>query len=257
MEEKVKKWLAEGCDFEAGLVLLASTGSRHKQLVKTMSGRAHRYAVKLKYELMKEAGLKSVSLDLSATPITTTAAPVTLVKGTKPAKNETPDKTGKTLPKAVEDLIKIYSDAFKTRAILHEQMGEMPTENTPDLVSRRKRLVEEIARLTAIVETGHKAKEDFYVNGIVPDVEKLFAAPAPAAAEKELPADVDELKKMKKNLQSANTKDQFMLDYRQKTKGERENPLPVGPKRAKLEGRIAEREEKIKLIDYKLLPTPK
>jgi hypothetical protein len=44
-----------------------------------------------------------------------------------------------------------------------------------------------------------------------------------------------------------------MLDYQEEKKAAKPNPMPKGPKRIKLEARIKERLEKIKLIDTKLL----
>jgi hypothetical protein len=73
----------------------------------------------------------------------------------------------------------------------------------------------------------------------------------------ELPDDQEELKKMKKNLQSANIKDQCMLDYRQTTKGEKKNPLPDSPKRTKIGLRMKQRDTAIEAIDYKLVNSSK
>jgi len=40
MLEKVHKWMAEGCDFDAEIAIL-TTSVRHKQMVRVMSGRPH------------------------------------------------------------------------------------------------------------------------------------------------------------------------------------------------------------------------
>ena len=61
------------------------------------------------------------------------------------------------------------------------------------------------------------------------------------------------LKKQKKNLQSSNSKDQTMLDYQATEKSETKNPMPKCPKRAKIENRIGQRNQKIEEIDSLLL----
>jgi len=58
---------------------------------------------------------------------------------------------------------------------------------------------------------------------------------------------------LKKNLQSANTKDQNMLEFQDAKKGDKPNPMPAGPKRQKLEFRIKDRIAQIEEIDYKIL----
>jgi len=252
MQEKVNNWIAEGCDFNAGIVILSSTG-RHKQLVRVMSNRPVRYTEKLRYELLKAAGLNtgfpvikpladSFTPEKDYTPNSESAAPEL-----KSVKND-------QLPEEVEKVIKFHADAFKTRAILHEAMANLPNDNTDALIAQRKELSDQIAECSGMIEIMWKAKEDYYVNNIIPDINALTAEKkAEEMPVADLPDNPDELKKMKKNLQSANTKDQCMLDYRQTTKGEKKNPLPDSPKRIKIELRIKQRDNTINAIDYKLV----
>jgi len=252
MLEKVHKWMAEGCDFDAGIAIL-TTSVRHKQMVRVMSGRPHRYTEKLKYELLKAAGLNTtISLNNQLPGPQTpdadfnTRSGNTLLKSNQVKNNQ--------LPEEVEKVIKFHSDAFKTRAILHEAMANLPVDNSDALIARRKELSDQIAECSEIIDVMWKAKEDFYVNNIIPDIKALTAEKlAEENPVVKLPDDPEELKKMKKNLQSANTKDQCMLDYRQTTKGEKKNPLPDSPKRIKIELRIKQRDTAIVAIDYKLV----
>ena len=256
MQVKVKKWVAEGCDFDAGIAILANKG-KHKQMVKVMSNRPYRYADKLRYELLKAAGLN-------------TGPPVNKLLSTvhNPGNDFEPhsgdvsprsiSSSSDQLPSEVEKVIKFHSDAFKTRAILHEAMANLPNDNTDALIAGRKELSDQIAECSEMIDIMWKAKEDYYVNNIIPDINALTAKKL--AEEKpvlDLPEDLEELKKMKKNLQSANTKDQCMLDYRQPTKGEKKNPLPDSPKRIKIELRIKQRDTEIEAIDYKLVNSSK
>jgi hypothetical protein len=252
MQEKVKKWVAEGCDFDAGIAILANMG-RHKQLVRVMSNRPNRYADKLRYELLKAAGLNTGLLVNNSLPILDIPGDEFEPHPDGVASNGKSSGSGQ-LPSEVEKVIKFHADAFKTRSILHEAMANLPNDNTDALVSQRKELSDQIAECSEIVDVMYKAKEDYYVNNIIPDIKALTAKKL--AEEKpvlDLPEDMEELKKMKKNLQSANTKDQCMLDYRQTTRGEKKNPLPDSPKRIKIELRMKQRDIIINTIDYKLV----
>jgi hypothetical protein len=252
MQEKVQKWIADGCDFDAGIAILSNKG-KHKQMVKVMSNRPYRYTEKLKYELLKAAGLNNMFLfdnQLTATHFLVDDFNP-LSEGTVQRRNEV--KTNQ-LPEEVEKVIKFHADAFKTRAILHEAMAGLPDDNTDALIARRKEMSDQIAECSAIIDIMWKAKEDYYVNNIIPDIKVLTAEKQTEESQiPELPVDLEELKKMKKNLQSANTKDQFMLDYRQTNRGEKKNPLPDSPKRIKIELRMKQRETAIEAIDYKLV----
>ncbi len=256
MQEKVNKWIAEGCDFDAGIAILNNTG-RHKQLVRVMSNRPHRYAEKLHYELLKAAGLNT-GLPVNKSGLTLNASDD--VYEPQLAAVSTKNKSAKKdqLPEEVEKVIKFHADAFKTRAILHETMANLPNDNTDALIAQRKELSDQIAECSEMIDIMWKAKEDYYVNNIIPDIKTLTAEKqADVKPVVELPDDQEELKKMKKNLQSANTKDQCMLDYRQTAKGEKKNPLPDSPKRIKIELRMKQRDTAIEAIDYKLVNSSK
>lgn len=248
MQEKVRKWIDAGCNFNSGVEILAGTG-RHKQLAKVMSGHEKRYADKLKYELLKAAGLPTGLPTHGKTFQTDVYTPAL---GPVPVKAK--PVMAKPLPPEVEKAIKLHADAFKTRSILHATMANLPTDNIPALVSKRLTLSNEIAECSAVIDIMWKAKEDFYVNNIVPDVKALLATlQVEETRHVELPDTPVALRDMKKHLQSANSKDQFQLDYRQTTKGEHKNPLPQSPKRLKIELRMKQRSETIEAIDFKLL----
>jgi hypothetical protein len=252
MQEKVNKWIAEGCDFNEGIAILTYS-VRHKQLVRIMSNRPHRYAEKLHYELLKAAGLNTgLPVNKSGLTLITSGDVYEPQLGAVSTKKKSAKKD--QLPEEVEKVIKFHADAFKTRAILHEAMANLPNDNTDALIAQRKELSDQIAECSEMIDTMWKAKEDYYVNDIIPDIKALTAEKqADVKPVVELPDDLEELKKMKKNFQSANTKDQCMLDYRQTTKGEKKNPLPDSPKRIKIELRMKQRDTAIEAIDYKLV----
>jgi uncharacterized membrane-anchored protein YhcB (DUF1043 family) len=251
MQEKVNKWIAEGCDFDSGIAILSNTG-RYKQLVKIISNRSYRYADKLRYELLKAAGLNT-GLPVNKSLLTRNIPGDESEPHPDDSLQSKSSRCGQ-LPSEVEKVIKFHADAFKTRAILHEAMANLPNDNTDALITQRKELSDQIAECSEMVDVMWKAKEDFYVNNIIPDIKALIAEKQTEENQiVALPFDLEELKKMKKNLQSANTKDQFMLDYRQTTRGEKKNPLPDSPKRIKIELRMKQRDTTIEAIDYKLV----
>lgn len=160
------------------------------------------------------------------------------------------------LPADVEKVIKEHADLFRLRAQLHEQMASLPEDNQDETVKKRKNLSDSIALISPRIDLLFAAKEAFYLEGKQPDMAVLFPEPPPAPPASEddpLPVDADQLRKMKKNLQSANTKDQNMLDFQSEKKADKPNPMPAGPKRLKLEARIKDRTGQIEKIDFKLL----
>ncbi len=263
MQEKVNNWIANGCIFSEGVAILASTG-KFKHLVKSISGRPHRYSDKLKYELLKlaaaDAGIPNEEyiksfqnlnqLDPASVPQSVTDIPgqnsnTVSTKSVSDGKKE-------QLPPEVEKITKIYADAYKTRAILHDSMAKIPSVNTAKNIQERKKLSDQIHECSLVIDTMHKAKDNFYVNGILPDVEKLIASYTEKSNLSDLPDSAEDLKKLKQDLQAYSSKDQFLLEYQQNTKGEHKNPMPPGPKRTKIELRLKSRLELLNLIELKL-----
>ncbi len=244
--------MANGCNFSEGVALLASTG-KHKQLVKSISGRPQRYSQKLRYELLKYA---ASSTGASLAEIINLAAPTPqqLDPSTAQPLNPSTNKPTKKnqLPPEVEHVIKLHADAYKTRAILHDAMAQLPSENSDKLIIKRKELSDQIAECSVIIDAMYKAKEDYYTNGTIPDIKALTALKPEENKAAELPSDVDSLKDLKKNLQTNICKNQFLLDYQQNTKGKNPNPLPKGPKRTKIELKIKSFTETLELIEIKL-----
>lgn len=338
MKDKVIQWLADGCNFTAGLMLL-STSSKHRQLLKVITNHPERYARKLQYELCKLANLpfnagqadsfnsgqadvmqyheenvpeicpttdnKSLSLEgiqhnLKLKQVNHEfiekgvrgsskglepgySGSKKISQGTSGIFQDTQSKYPNQcreitkeekegiaslvpgvisvqdlnrLPSDVQVVIREHSKLYLLRSQLHEQMANLPEDNTPATVKKRKNLSDSIALLSPRIDQLFFAKEDYYKKGLIPDLSTLFP-PAPissrATDEKPLPDSAKELKKLKKNLQSANVKDQNIILYQQESKADKPSPMPSGPKRLKLEKRIKEREQQIDSINYKLL----
>ena len=245
MQEKINNWINNGFNYDEGVAILASI-SKHKALAKTIANRPHRYADKLRYELLKAAGLQTNPSVFVIPPI---SADPEIDSENKPAiKSFKPGQ----LPPEVEKAIKFHSDAFKQRAILHEAMANLPNKNTPELIAEREDLSNQIAECSEVIEIMWKANEEYKVNGTLPDVDAIVAKLNAKSDEPLLPETLNELKELKLNIQKSISADRFMLDYQQKTKGKNKNPMPNGPKRTKIDLRIKQKEAELSQIEIKL-----
>lgn len=248
-QTKVLKWIRAGCNYNHGVMLYEEIG-RNESLKRLFPGKAHRYASKLMYELCKSA-----HLDLGQAVPVKAPVPSGQSKPSYPeitSDDEQEDQFDSKVaghPRVIRRVIMEYAELFQERSKTHALMVGMGESNAEAVKAKRKELFDTVKDLTVRLEKLYAAREQYEKNGEVPTEESLW--PKPKAAPK-LPDDVDELKKMKKNQQTANTKDQTMLDYQAKKKGDKKNPLPAGPKRMKLENRIKARSKKIEEIDYKL-----
>ena len=135
--------------------------------------------------------------------------------------------------------------------MLHKQMREVPAANTDDNCAKRSSLLAEIKALSAQMDFLHEFINEYEKTGKLPIEEQVWPKPKEKKPV-ELPTDINELKKMKKNLQTANTKHRNMLLYGQNTKANKEHPMPDGPKRQRIEMQINERIRRIEEIEKKI-----
>ena len=268
IKQEVEQWIANGCDWDAGLLIYTKHG-KNQSLVKNISGNAKLYGGKLAYELCKLARMDYASLK---NKITTSVDMQESVRKTIPAvvtvnamKIETViTKTAEDFPEQLvvsnigeypaimRRVITEYAETFQERSKTHRIMVEMPEGNSQALKTKRAELFSIVKMLTVRLELLFAAREQYEKNGQLPNEEVLWPQKKEAPVV-ELPDDPEQLKKMKKNQQSANVKDQNMLDYQTEKKGTKPTPMPAGPKRMKLENRIRARIKLIEAIDYKLL----
>lgn len=268
MNERFFEWIENGCNFEEGVSLLASI-SKNKQLARIMAGREARYADKLMYELCKASGLeisdyqkfakyaeqlKEIESSNPDAEETDPTGPAADDPETPASDKKLPGYPDKQLPEDVERVIKEHADLFKLRAQLHEQLAGLPGDNESETVKKRKNIIDSIAFMSFRIDRLFEAKEAFYTNNEMPNMAIIFPEPKPEPEPvDDLPDDIAELKKRKKNFQSANTKDLNQLEFQSDKKGEKPSQMPAGPKRLKLETRIADRIAEIEKIDFKLL----
>ena len=246
-EEKAKlsalvtAWLKHQ-DFDQGIALL---GTYRPPMARIFAGRKT-YASKLKYELCKLAGIDHTNLTSKESKATDNSD-----KGKKDGIIPNPVKGNSKpgeLPEIMDRVIKEHSRLVMLRSQLGEQRLKLPDTNEEETVKARKNLSDAIAEASSRIELLFDAQNQFYKNHILPVEENLFPQPAGD----ELPTDASKLKLLKKNLQTANTKDHNLLDYQQEKKGKSFSKMPEGPKRQAIEMRMEERLQKIEEINYAL-----
>ena len=159
-------------------------------------------------------------------------------------------------PLVMRRVILEYAELFQERSQLHTVMGRLPESNTEAVCAKRAELFNLIKSISDRLELLFVTQEAFAKDGTIPLEAELFPPAAEPVAEVTADTtlmDEDSLKKQKKNLQSGNSKDQTILDYQANERTEVKKPMPNGPKRTKIEMRIAERNIRIEEIEVALL----
>lgn len=155
-------------------------------------------------------------------------------------------------PPIIRRIIAEYAETFQERSKTHRTLTEMPQGNSQALKTKRAEIFDLVKSFTVRLEYLFKIRQQFEQNGEVPTEEEIWPKPK-ELAETTLSDDPEELRKMKKNQQTANTKDQNMLDFQTMVKGDEKKTMPSGPKRTRIENRIKGRLKFIQEIDLKLV----
>ncbi len=253
-KELVLKWIKSGCNYDDGAALYIRIG-RNESLKKLFPGKRHRYAHKLMYELCKTANINWSLLDGAGTK-KKQAEKTTVGNPNQGHANSSADESTHLAavggsPRQIRRVVLEYAELFQERSKTHRLMVGLGESNAEAVKARRKEMFDLVKACSARLEQLYAVRQAYEKNGELPNEEELWPKPK-VKAEATLPDDQNDLKKMKKNLQTSNAKDQIQLDYQTKTKQDKANPMPTGPKRMKLENRIKARAKKIEEIDYKL-----
>lgn len=168
-------------------------------------------------------------------------------------------------PMIIRKIIYEFSDCYKSRSVLHRQLGGLPEDNTESTVQKRKVIVQSIAALSARMKVLHGLRVRYEESGVLPSEAELEGGYPDAEndnqaetelqnAPVDLPDSIDDLKKLRKNEATKLTRARNMLLYQSETKPKPllENPLPDCPKRVKLERKAAYLDDLINKIDYKI-----
>jgi hypothetical protein len=266
IKQEILNWIADGCDWDRGMMLYSVHG-KNQALLKNITGKKATQLGKLTYELCKSVGLdyhqlKSQKIIVEVKP--ELRKPINMTVCINQMKITTVIEPPEGMPETIEvnrieeypaiirRVIAEYAESFQERSKTHRIMTEMPEGNSQALKTKREQLFGIVKSLSDRLKLLYDVQEVYKNTGFVPEESEIWPTPK-EKAKTELPGDVDQLRKMKKNQQSANTKDQSLLDYQSEKQGDVKRPMPNGPKRMKIENRIKARLKMIEEIDYKLL----
>ncbi len=254
-QHQVIQWWNSGRSFHEGLVLL-SKFSKNKVLLHTLSkpGKEKLPAMhtKLLYELPKSVGIDWKNLPRAVQPTAENPAEKQASEPPVPQPSYALQDDLDQYPHIIRKIKYQYSDLYKQRSLKHKDMRTIPHVNTEGNVLKRAALLGRIKELSARMDHLHRFIKDYETSGTIPPEEIVWPA-EPKLKAAQLPDDAAELRKMKKNYQSANSRDNNLLMYQIKTKAENIMPMPKGPKRTKIEYRIKQRNRVIEQIDNKII----
>jgi hypothetical protein len=240
-----------GASKEKGAEVHSKTGS--ETITKTLAGKPAKSTVKTTVKAPVKQSVKASAQSSGGRSDSKTgkqdAGLKKITDGSKTIEAKTSGEPEKQYPKVIRRLKYEYSDLFNKRSLLHKRMRNIPAENSQQNMNSRAVLLRDIRDITGRLEFLYAFIDDYENRGVVPVSEEIW----PAKEENQLSDDPQELKRIKKNLQSANTKDRNQLQYQQKSRSKKEKPMPEGPKRRRIEFRIKNREAQIEKIDQKLV----
>lgn len=258
IKQTIARWLNGPQDYQEGLVILQEVTRKHKVLSKLMKGESKTRAEKLAYMLSKEIGLKAVPKP--------TAGQRAERKKPEPPKPEagTPEEGRLSLigkdsklsdfPVEIQRVINDYSVLYRERGKMHKMLVSVGEDNNDVSCAQRADLASKIKETSEKMEAFFEAFDTYKKQGVI-----LTKALYPEPGDKKEPdpqpdQSVEDMKRLKKNLQASLVKDRNLLLYRTKTKPDTgtENPLPESPKRIKLERRIKAKEKQIADLEMKI-----
>ncbi|MDP3643067.1 MAG: hypothetical protein Q8S54_07740 [Bacteroidota bacterium] len=269
-QQLVLEWIESGCDYLQGTMLYGQFG-KNIFLRTDFHSKQRKYATKIIYELCKSVGLDYAQLQKNnLIPVIQESSPMqksltepvhkVVITPDPPADiptlAEMPEALSATniaeYPPIIRRIISEYAETFQERSKTHRILTEMPQGNSQALKTKRAEIFDLVKAFTIRLEYLFKIRQQFELNEEIPSEDEVWPKP------KELPEttlsdDPEELRKMKKNQQTANTKDQNMLDFQSMVKGDEKKTMPSGPKRTRIENRIKGRLKFIQEIDLKLV----
>lgn len=265
---EVTAWWYGGRDYSTGIALL-SKYCKNKTIVHTLNKPGKENFVssvqKLHYEVTKAVQLDWLHMPKDPSPDFQNGESILAINSIQdstPYEKNKPENSSnyreiveKTedlsqYPKVIRRLKYEYSRLYSKRSMLHADMRKVDEKNAEKNNTLRKTLLAEIKSISKKLALFFSFIDAFDKNGVVPEEESIWPVDKPP--EPEEPKTLAQLKQMKWALQSETAKDRSRLLYRQRTKGEKENPMPEGPKREAIELRLKLREQKMAEITQQI-----
>ncbi len=259
-QNEVIAWWYGRRDYRTGIELLSRYG-KNKTIILTLAKQGKENfpasVKKLNYEVTKAVQLDWLHMPDDIQPEQTgekSLADIPPRENQEEEKNNPPDtffpsekdkKNDDTnqYPRVIRRLKYEYSELYNKKSALHTEMRNVEQANTEKNNELRSDLLSEIKSISKQLAFYYGFIEKYEVTGITPDEAEIWP-PAKEQASEE-PKTLPELKKLMWSLRRENSKDGFRLIYQQRTKAEKENPMPKGSKRDAIELRMKLREIKL------------
>ena len=253
-QSEVVAWWYGRRDYRSGIELL-SRYCKNKTIVNTLSkhGKENFQASvkKLHYEVTKAVQLDWLHMpddilssredEKEITPEIPSEKIKVEIKESAPDNSFQPEEKIKIddinqYPRVIRRLKYEYSNLYNKRSRLHNAMQKVEQTNTDANNKHRSEMLVEIKALTNKLVYYYQFIENYENNGVVPDETEVW--PPEKVKEQEEPLSLPEQIKLKASLQRLNFKDNCLLDYQQRKKAEKKNPMPKGNRRDAIELRV-------------------
>ena len=246
MENVIKSWIEDSNrNYDEGVALFVKFGGNRFQ-ARYFENTQARFAIKkLAYELGKLAkqGKGDVETPIQMPenhPHETEGHPL---EPENPTQDSDGTSTKEDIPEAATIAKRIIHETWVELSRIKDELFNLGTENTPDIIARRKALLDEQAPLVARYNEVYEAKEAFF-NGEL-DEQQLLAVinQEQPKEENKQPTDYSQLsdleltKRIKAVKQVINRSSNQLLNQ-QNTVAKTENPMPDCPRRRDIEQRI-------------------
>lgn len=260
METTIKQWVEDPKrSYSVGVALL-DKHCANRCLVRYFQNTVERFGMrKLTYELKKLA-LKvnePEPIEPSQTPTVMDTPPAdegettqmvdtpptdegstTQMVDTPPSDNEKPP-----IPEVAAIAKGIVHDTWVELSRIKEEIFNLGTENTPDIIARRKALLEEQAPLVARYNEVYEAKEAFFAGEKTEEELLAVINQEHPKGDNKQPTDYSQLSDLKltkriKAVKQVINRSNNQLLYQQNTVAKTENPMPDCPRRRDIEQRI-------------------
>lgn len=279
--EKAAAWIRSKKDFAEGIAILHESGFRPSVVRKLARDGAEGPAAAERLEFNMREFVKAYGIK---TDVPDTDPELHVFEGEEsPADTPEEKQLGvMASDKALDDgelqiadqnavkVIHEYAAAYRRREKAMRLMAEVGESNDQESMDKRKALSDEIDECSSLMERLYPLFERHQSGSDISEEEignaMQTAADAPDTSSEKSDAtgsgadhtseacdfegkSREELVQLKKNAQSRVIKAKNRLEYQSEKKEEKPNPMPEGPKRVKLETKIANEEKLIEAID--------
>ena len=255
----VLKWWYGGRDYQTGAMLLSKYSKNRKLSATLLKPGKENFGgkQKLAYELTKAVRLNwkqmpelsVVETEIQKESSGKTEQKTVHQKETDSSENSLPDDFEPEYPTLIRRIKYEYSKLYNKRSMSHRKMGDVNTANSKENNSIRASFLKRIKSISQKLDFYHSFISKFEINKTVPEEDTVFP---PTDDPEELPDDIKELVRMQKNIRWTIIRNKNTLLYQQRTKAEKENPMPAGPLRDKIRSKIEAAEKTLELVNEKI-----